>query len=66
MWTSSSDAKLMLVGITRSFLQLLMINFSSFCRFLIEEGSSTKLEQDESDSVSRLVTFDRFGISFNL
>lgn len=66
MQTFSRDAKLMLVGITRSFLQPSIHNTFSLCRFLIDEGSSTRLEQWPSDSLSRLVASERFGISFNL
>lgn len=56
----------MLVGITRSFLQPSIHNTFSLCRFLIEEGSSTRLVHPQSDSLSRLVASERFGISFNL
>lgn len=66
MSTSSRDAKLMLVGMTCSFLHPFIINFLSLCRFEIEEGSSTKLLQNTSLSISRFEVSERFGISFNL
>lgn len=66
MSTFVRDAKLMLVGRNCSLEHHDASSCTSLCRFEIEDGTSTKLVQYVRVNVSRLVAFQRFGISFKL